>query len=254
MTRISTCFEVFVLLAVASPAIAAGSGTEPGSSLSDVLARTSIAHIFFQGGLIMWPLLIASFISMTVVIDRLLFMVGERRQRSEQQLGTFFAEVGRGNLVGAIEMAQKSGDAVVATLGYGLEHRDQSLPHALSYAENRTLRRYRRGIAVLDTVITLAPLLGLLGTVTGMMGSFSVIGGDVSSPAGITGGIAEALIATAFGLCIAIVTLIPFNYLNNCVEQLEVEMLTAGNQLRLLVEGGKLSAPQELVGGSQDAR
>ena len=104
------------------------------------------------------------------------------------------------------------------------------------------------------TLITLAPLLGLLGTVTGMMGSFSVIGGDVSSAAGITGGIAEALIATAFGLCIAIATLIPFNYLNNCVEQLEVEMLTAGNQLRLLVEGGKGSAPQELVGGSQDAK
>ena len=58
------------------------------------------------------------------------------------------------------ELAQKSGDAVVATLGYGLEHRDQSLPHALSYAENRMLRRYRQGIAVLDTVITLAPLLG----------------------------------------------------------------------------------------------
>ena len=98
-------------------------------------------------------------------------------------------------------------------------------------------------------VITLAPLLGLLGTVTGMMGSFSMIGGEVGAPAGITGGIAEALIATAFGLCIAIATLIPFNYLNTCVEQLESEMLAAGNQLRLLVEGSKAPAPQELVGG-----
>ena len=250
MTHIRTYIVVLVLVVAVSPANAVGTVADQGRSLTDLLPRTSIASIFVQGGLIMWPLVIASFIAMTVVIDRLVFLVGERRRRNEQHLGTFFAEVGRGNLVGAIELAQKSGDPVVATLGYGLEHRDQSLPHALSYAETKTLRRYRRGIAVLDTVITLAPLLGLLGTVTGMMGSFSVIGGEVSSTAGITGGIAEALIATAFGLCIAIATLIPFNYLNNCVEQLEVEMLAAGNQLRLLVEGGKLSAPQELVGGS----
>jgi biopolymer transport protein ExbB len=86
-------------------------------------------------------------------------------------------------------------------------------------------------------VITLAPLLGLLGTVTGMMGSFAVIGGDLSSPGAITGGIAEALIATAFGLCIAITCLIPFNYLNSRIEIMEGELLACGEQLKLLVEG-----------------
>ena len=249
MRRMSTGIVLLVLVAAASPALAGDAGSEQSSSFADVLRRTSIAHIFFQGGMIMWPLLIASLVSMTVVIDRVMFLLGEQRRRSEQQLGSFFSEVGRGNLSGAIEMSRKSGDVVVMTLGYGLEHRDQSLAHALSYAESKMLRRYRRGIAVLDTVITLAPLLGLLGTVTGMMGSFSMIGGEVGAPAGITGGIAEALIATAFGLCIAIATLIPFNYLNTCAEQLEGEMLAAGNQLRLLVEGNKVPAPQELVGG-----
>jgi biopolymer transport protein ExbB len=136
----------------------------------------------------------------------------------------------------AIAIAKNSKDAVVITLGYALEHRDQSLGHALVYAETRALKRYRRGIAILDTVITLAPLLGLLGTVTGMMASFSVIGGDLSSPGAITGGISEALIATAFGLVIAIVCLLPFNYLNNRIEGIETEMLAAGEQLKLLVE------------------
>jgi biopolymer transport protein ExbB len=69
-----------------------------------------------------------------------------------------------------------------------------------------------------------------------MMASFSVIGGDLSSPGAITGGISEALIATAFGLVIAIVSLLPFNYLNNRIEGIETEMLAAGEQLKLLVE------------------
>jgi biopolymer transport protein ExbB len=69
-----------------------------------------------------------------------------------------------------------------------------------------------------------------------MMASFSVIGGDLSSPGAITGGISEALIATAFGLVIAIVSLLPFNYLNNRIEGIETEMLAAGEQLKLLVD------------------
>jgi len=144
--------------------------------------------------------------------------------------------VNKGDLAAAVALAQKSKDAVVSTLGYALERRDQSMAHALTYAETRTMKRYRRGLAILDTVITLAPLLGLLGTVTGMMASFSSIGGDLSSPGAITGGISEALIATAFGLVIAITCLIPFNYLNSRIEGMETEMLAAGEQLKLLVE------------------
>jgi biopolymer transport protein ExbB len=75
-----------------------------------------------------------------------------------------------------------------------------------------------------------------------MMGSFAVIGGDLSSPGAITGGIAEALIATAFGLIIAIVCLIPFNYLNNRIEGVETELLAAGEQLKLLMEGKPVQA------------
>jgi biopolymer transport protein ExbB len=85
-------------------------------------------------------------------------------------------------------------------------------------------------------VITLAPLLGLLGTVTGMMGSFSLIGGDLSAPGAITGGIAEALIATAFGLGIAITSLIPFNVLNTKADEARHELESASAQLELMVQ------------------
>jgi biopolymer transport protein ExbB len=232
--------------------VESGEGTLPldpsrGGALKALVQKTNLVHIFIKGGPIMWPMLLASVIALAVVIERVLFLVIDQARRSPKTVMRFFTEVSKGNIDGAIAISKQSKDAVVTTMGFALEHRDQSLAHALTYAETRAVKRYRRGIAVLDTVITLAPLLGLLGTVTGMMGSFAVIGGDLSSPGAITGGIAEALIATAFGLIIAIVCLIPFNYLNNRIEGIETELLAAGEQLKLLIEGraaARVPAPE----------
>ena len=88
---------------------------------------------------------------------------------------------------------------------------------------------------MLDTIITLAPLLGLFGTVTGMIHAFGLIGGELDSPTAITGGVAEALIATAFGLGIAITALIPFNYLNARLEEARLEIQDAATHLELLI-------------------
>ena len=132
-------------------------------------------------------------------------------------------------------------------LGYALAHRETSLESAILYAQAQELKRFRRGIPILDTVITLAPLLGLLGTVTGMMGSFSLIGGELSSPGAITGGIAEALIATAFGLGIAITALLPFNFLNTKTEVARHELESAATQLELLVKPATVSVGNGVV-------
>jgi biopolymer transport protein ExbB len=135
-----------------------------------------------------------------------------------------------------VRIGEGSKDFVVRALTYALGHKEQSLSHALLYAQAQELKRFRRGIPVLDTVITLAPLLGLLGTVTGMMGSFSLLGADVGAPSAITGGIAEALIATAFGLGIAITALIPFNILNARTEDARHELESAANQVEVLIQ------------------
>ena len=83
-----------------------------------------------------------------------------------------------------------------------------------------------RSLWVLDTVITLAPLLGLFGTIIGMFGAFAVLG-DVQNGAGeVTGGIAEALIATASGLFIAMIGLVFFNWLNTKVRAIVHQMET----------------------------
>ena len=99
----------------------------------------------------------------------------------------------------------------------------------------------------LSVIGVCTPMIGLTGTVTGMMGSFAVIGGDLSSPGAITGGIAEALIATAFGLGIAILSLLPFNYLNSKMDEATHDIESASTQLKLLVDT-RSHAPRAAAG------
>jgi biopolymer transport protein ExbB len=102
------------------------------------------------------------------------------------------------------------------------------------------LARMRRGLPVLDTIVTLSPLLGLLGTVTGMIAAFGVMSSSgISQPHAITGGVAEALIATAAGLGIAIGTLVPYNVFLARVERVTATLEREGSRLELvLTESG----------------
>jgi biopolymer transport protein ExbB len=182
------------------------------------------------------------------VLERVFFLMREKIKRDPRALEAFFAAAGRGDTQEAIRIGKTTKFYVVRALGYALAHKETSLASALLYSQAQELKRFQRGIPILDTVITLAPLLGLLGTVTGMMGSFSLIGGELSAPGAITGGIAEALIATAFGLGIAITALLPFNFLNARTDEARHEMESAATQLELLVQASAPAAiPQAPV-------
>ena len=193
--------------------------------------------VFFQkGGPIMWPLLITSIIATSVVIERIIFVFREKKRRSAFIVDRILSAVEEGDLGKAIDAGRNSHDFVARTLIYGLAHRQSSFSNALLRAANLELKRYNQGIVILDTIITLAPLLGLLGTVTGMIHAFSLLGAnELGAPAAITGGIAEALIATGFGLAVAIVSLIPFNYLNSIAEEARHEIEDASSHLELLL-------------------
>lgn len=220
--------------------VTTGQGSLPldpsrGGALKALVHKFDIVEVFKKGGPIMWPLLIAATLSLLTVVERLIFLTLEQSRRNPQGVQHFLEAVTEGDFEKALVVGGKSRFFVLRALAYALEHREKSISNALLYSQSREMRRYRRGIPVLDTVITLAPLLGLLGTVTGMMGSFALIGGELSAPGAITGGIAEALIATAFGLGIAITSLIPFNMLNARMEEARQEMEAAAIQLELLV-------------------
>ncbi len=196
----------------------------------------------------MWPILVASIVALTVVVERLLFIVAEGVRRQPQVVGEILARVEKGDVDGAISAGSTSRDFVARVLTYGLAHRDKSVSEALLRASNWELKRFNRGLTILDTIITLAPLLGLLGTVTGMIHSFGLLGAsELGAPSAITGGIAEALIATAFGLGVAITALIPFNYLNSRLEEARLEIQDAASHIELnLIQRGSNCAFQTL--------
>ncbi len=196
----------------------------------------SVWDLFHKGGPIMWPLLLTSVVALTVVVERIIFIVKEKARRQPEVVEKILEAVEEGDVDLAITTGQGSRDFVARTLVYGLSNIEKSFSNALLRAASLELKRFNQGLVVLDTIITLSPLLGLLGTVTGMIHAFSLLGGqELDAPAAITGGIAEALIATAFGLSIAIVSLIPFNYLNGRLEEARHEIEDASTHLELLL-------------------
>jgi biopolymer transport protein ExbB len=208
-----------------------------GGALKELVSRGSLMHYFERGGPIMWPLLVVSILAVTVIMERLVFLARERRRRDPAAVEAILERVAQGDVRGAIAAGAGTQDFLARSMVYGLEHREKSLSNALVRAAGLELVRFNRGISVLDTCITVAPLLGLLGTVTGMMGSFGMLGGgELSAPAQITGGIAEALIATAFGLGIAVASLLPMNYLHSQSEKARHEMEDVSTHLELLMK------------------
>jgi biopolymer transport protein ExbB len=107
---------------------------------------------------------------------------------------------------------------------------------ALEVAAQGEVPVLKKRLGILDTIVTLAPLLGLLGTVIGMIGSFDIMSvGGIGQPHAVTGGVAEALIATATGLLIAILTLVPYNYFSTLAEREMEEIEHYGSRLELLL-------------------
>ncbi|HSE88761.1 MAG TPA: MotA/TolQ/ExbB proton channel family protein [Candidatus Binatia bacterium] len=113
-----------------------------------------------------------------------------------------------------------------------------SYSKAMEVAAQGEMPILKRRLVILDTIITLAPLLGLFGTITGMISSFGIMSAGLGQPHAVTGGVAEALIATATGLLIAILALIPYNYFTTRAEKEmeDIEYYASRMELALLAQ------------------
>ena len=192
-----------------------------------------LVHTLTLGGPVMVPLLICSLLSVAVIIERWLSF-----RRAAGRVAPVVEKIrhhllrGEGPL--ALAACEQANGPVAEVLAAGLRGHFQNgrAEQAMEEQAMAELPHLNRWLVVLDTVVTLAPLLGLLGTITGMIRSFNIISSTgISRPMGITAGIAEALIATATGLVIAIFTLVAYNYFLERVKQIVGEIERRSTQL-----------------------
>lgn len=177
-------------------------------------------EFFIKGGPIMYPLLLCSIISLTVIIERAIFWIGVGMRRNQRLLDEVLESCRKGDWENIRVKAAGSKNYVIRVLISGILHREYSLSKAMESAAADEMSRMGRFMGVLDTMITVAPLLGILGTVLGIIESFSMLDTfGVENPQAVTGGIAEALITTAAGLIIAIGTVFPYNYYNSLIDR-----------------------------------
>lgn len=193
-----------------------------------------VIELIHDGGPIMYPILVVAVFAVCVLVERIVWWLRFSFQRNVKQLDQVYASLEAGDLPKAIALSEKTTDPVVRMIHHGLKHQHSSMQGALEVAAGHELQSAGRFLGAMDTIVTLGPLLGLLGTVTGIMGSFSSIGDSELAVEKVTGGIGEALIATAAGLGIAITTLIPMNYFHSRLAKLQFELEAAANNVLIL--------------------
>ena len=199
-----------------------------------------VFQFFLKGGPVMWPILLCALAAVAVVGERVFWWLRESGKRDIKRREQLLAALEHSDLAEGQRVAQGSDDPVVRMIRQSLNHEHESIPVALQMSAGIELERAGRFLNVLDTLVTLAPLLGLLGTVTGLMRAFLKVGSAELSVMAVTGGIGEALIATACGLLIAIVSLVPLNYFSGKLARLQFEMETAASNVEVLANSGKL--------------
>ena len=193
---------------------------------------------FEKGGVVMYPLLACSVLALTVILERTYFWIREDR-RTDRVLVDEILELARLRQYEEIRIkTQGALDYVIKILVCGLVHREFSLSKAMEMAALEEIKRMRKYLSILDTMITAAPLLGILGTVLGIIHSFDMLGqAGIQDPEAVTSGIAQALLTTAAGLFIAIFTLFPYNYFNAKVEKAKIRIEKYATSLEMVANG-----------------
>ncbi|MCC5629396.1 MotA/TolQ/ExbB proton channel family protein [Nostoc sphaeroides CHAB 2801] len=199
-----------------------------------------IQNLFAAGGIVMWPLLAFSVLGVALIIERIRFWVriNQRQNRVVRDVLNLYR---LDNVVGAMDKLQKNADLPLARIFLAALELEEPNPEEFrlaleseSQAEIPVLKRFQN---LFETIISLAPLLGLLGTVLGLITSFASLNlGDVggSKTASVTAGISEALVSTASGLIVAIFILMFANTFRGLYQRQIALIQEYGGQLELL--------------------
>ena len=177
-------------------------------------------HLFNSGGFVMYPLLILSLITLAIAIERFYYFRNNRKGSKTFFHGVYHAAAAKDWDV-VRQLCTEFPSALSRVIANGMAH-DKSEAAMKSAFEDRMSMEsisFHRYLDYLSAIVTIAPLLGLLGTVTGMIQTFSVLDNG-GGAAAITGGVGEALVATASGLCVAIIAFCFYTYFDHQLDTL----------------------------------
>jgi len=195
----------------------------------------NLFEIFLKGGVLMWPILLCSVVGLAVIIERFWAL-----RLAKINLPAFMVRI-RGyiknrDMSGAASfcMQEKSPIAHMVRKGlkkFGMGH--ERVKEAIENAGRQEITKLEKGLSVLATIAGVAPLLGFLGTVTGMIQAFMTIEdlAGTANPSDLAGGIWEALITTAFGLIVGIPALAFYNYFLSGIKSFVSDMETVANDV-----------------------
>jgi len=176
-----------------------------------------MVDILEKGGIVMWLIMLLSIIAAVIIIERLLYF-RKIRIDEEKMISRLKATLQKKHFDEALAICENNPSPVTNLMKVGIEHRAyprETIREAIMDAANLEVPKMERHLPALGTISHIAPLLGLLGTVTGNIRAFGVLGkfGAVGDPGLLAKGIAEALLTTAAGIIVAIPAVIFYNYL-----------------------------------------
>ncbi|MBI4428232.1 MAG: MotA/TolQ/ExbB proton channel family protein [Ignavibacteriales bacterium] len=210
----------------------------------------NMLDLFLRGGVVMWPILLCSIIGLVVIIERWLVL-----RKARIDVGQFMLRLRsvlqRGNLQSAIHFCAKTKAPLANIMKKGLTAAPdghERVREAVENAGKEEAFKLEQRLGMLANIAGIAPLLGFLGTVTGMIGAFrtiEVLSGS-ATPADLAGGIWEALLTTAFGLIVGIPAYGLYNYFVSRVGRFVFEMESASEEFLELVRSGKMEEEGEL--------
>ena len=193
-------------------------------------------EFFHKGGVIMYVLLLCSIFVVTIGIERTMYF--SRMDTGRAFAREFYQCMVNDDFAGARKLAEDHRGALANILFGAMKLVKTDSSRVSSYMEIQSgiaLSKLRKRLYYLSVIVTMAPLLGLLGTISGMISAFSVFNLESGQATAITGGVGEALIATAMGLCVAIIALSVHAYFTQRIESIVTDM----EQCFSLVEGAK---------------
>lgn len=204
----------------------------------------NLLELFAKGGVVMYPILLSSIVGVVIIVERYLVL-----RKAQIDVGQFMMRLRsvmqRGDIIAAINFCAKTNAPIANLMRKGLTKYPEGherVREAIEGAGKEEVYHLERGLGILASIAGIAPLLGFLGTVTGMIGAFRTIEklSGVVNPSDLAGGIWEALLTTAFGLIVGIPAYGFYNYFVSRVQRAVFEMESASEEFLDLVRSGKL--------------